>query len=221
MKLVFISDTHQLHDKVTVPEGDVLIHCGDFTNKGTEGAIRSFLSWVASQPHAHKVIIPGNHELGMDRGPMRNRKLAIVKEFTDQHPNLSFLEDSEVTINGVKFYGSPVTPWFFDWAWNVQRGQAIAAVWAKIPEDTQVLVTHGPPYGVLDLVEESFGRDSHQGCSDLRERVKKLSNLKVHAFGHLHLQGGQTQVEDGVTFVNAAICDDRYQASRKPVIVEI
>ena len=113
MRLVFISDTHQLHDRIgTLPDGDVPVHCGDFTNKGTEGALRTFLSWFVSQPHERKILIPGNHELGMDKGPMRSRKLAIVKEFTDQHSNLSFLENEEITINGVKFYGSPVTPWF-------------------------------------------------------------------------------------------------------------
>ena len=221
MKIVAISDTHQLHNKITVPLWDVLLHCGDFTNKGTSGALKDFLEWFSSQPHEHKIFIAGNHELGLDRGPMRDRKLAIIKGFMEKHPNLHYLENSEVTVGGVKFYGSPITPWFFDWAWNVRRGAPIAAAWDLIPEDTQVLLTHGPAYGILDTVLESFGRDSHQGCADLRERIKKLSSLKLHAFGHLHLEGGQTLAEDGVTFANAAICDDAYHTVHPPIEVEI
>lgn len=221
MKIVAISDTHQLHDRLTVPDGDVLVHCGDFTNKGDLTPLRNFFNWFTRQPHQHKVVIPGNHELGLDVGPMRVQKLSVVREYTEQFTNLIYLENSETTIDGIKFYGSPITPYFFDWAWNVQRGSAIAAHWNKIPDDVQVLITHGPPHGILDLVTDSLGRDPHQGCEDLRERIKHLRDLKVHLFGHLHLEGGQSLVQDGVTFANAAMCDDRYRIERTPVIVEI
>lgn len=221
MKLVIISDTHQLHDQVKLPEGDVLIHCGDFTNKGTDGALKSFLTWFSSQPHEYKIFIAGNHELGLDKGYHREHKLNIIKEFTSQNPKMFYLENSDVIINDVKFYGSPITPWFYDWAWNVRRGAPIAAAWDLIPEDTNVLITHGPPYGILDTVLESFGRDSHQGCLDLRNKIRKLPALKLHAFGHLHLQGGNQITEEGVVFVNAAICDDAYHTVHTPVIVEI
>lgn len=221
LKIVMISDTHQLHEQVVIPAGDVLVHCGDFTNKGTDGALTKFLEWLSSQPHEHKVFIAGNHELGLDKGPNRIKKQELIQNFISQKSNMFYLENSECTINGVKFYGSPVTPWFYDWAWNVARGIAIAGVWDKIPEDTQVLITHGPPYGILDLVDNAFGRDAHQGCSELRERIKALPSLKLHTFGHLHLQGGHSVVEDGVTFVNAAICDDAYKTIHPPVVVEI
>lgn len=221
MKLVIISDTHQLHEQVTLPEGDVLVHCGDFTNRGTDGALKSFLTWLSAQPHEYKVFICGNHEMGIDRGPNRKQKLELIENFTKENPKMFYLENSEVVINGVKFYGSPITPWFFDWAWNVRRGAPIAAAWDQIPDDTNVLMTHGPPYGILDRVENDYGRDPHQGCFDLRERTKKLSALKVHAFGHLHLQGGNTLDVDGVTFANAAICDDAYHTVHPPVVVEI
>lgn len=75
MKIVAISDTHQLHDKVVIPDGDVLVHAGDFTNQGTDGALIKFLTWFSSQPHPYKVFIAGNHELGLDRGLNRDRKL--------------------------------------------------------------------------------------------------------------------------------------------------
>src|SRR5574339_46789 len=156
-RIVAISDTHQLHEQVTLPAGDILVHCGDFTNRGTEGALKSFLTWFSSQPHEYKVFIPGNHEVGLDRGPGRQKKLEIIKSFTDKDSKLVYLENSSAEVNGLKFYGSPVTPWFFDWAWNVHRGMAIASVWENIPDDTQVLLTHGPAYGILDLVDNTFG----------------------------------------------------------------
>jgi Icc-related predicted phosphoesterase len=205
LKIVAISDTHQLHNKIKLPEGDVLVHCGDFTNKGTDGAIKEFLTWFSTQPHEYKVFIAGNHELGLDMGPNRAKKLDIIKEFTSKDPKMTYLENSEVTINGIKFYGSPITPWFFNWAWNVRRGAPIAAAWDLIPDDTQVLLTHGPAYGILDLVTESYGRDVHQGCQDLKKRIDNLSSLKLHVCGHLHLQGGHKTVVDGKIFVNAVI----------------
>lgn len=221
LKIVAISDTHQLHEQITVPDGDVLIHCGDFTNRGTDGALKDFLTWFSSQKHEYKIVVPGNHEIGLDRGNNKQHKINIIKEFLDQNSKMFYLENSGITIKNINFYGSPVTPWFYDWAWNVHRGAPIAAVWDRIPDDTNVLITHGPPYGILDTVLESFGRDNHQGCVDLRERIKHLPALKLHAFGHLHLEGGNKLDVDGVTFVNAAICDDNYHTTHNPVIVEI
>jgi hypothetical protein len=223
-RIVAISDTHQLHDRITdIPEGDILVHCGDFTNRGTEKALTEFLDWFTALPHAYKVFIPGNHEEGLDKGPGRPKRLELINKYLKAHPNLTYLENSWEYVNGIKFYGSPVTPWFFNWAWNVDRGPAIAAVWEQIPDDVEVLITHGPPYGILDLVlaRHADGRDPHQGCQDLLNRVNDLKNLKLHLFGHLHLQGGQQTVVNGVTFGNAAICDDDYRTVHAPVVVEI
>lgn len=220
-RIVAISDTHQLHSRVIVPEGDILVHCGDFTNRGTEAAFKDFLTWFVSHPHEHKVFIPGNHEEGLDKGPSRQSRLALIQKFRDENPNLTYLENSWEYVNGIKFYGSPVTPWFFDWAWNTHRGPAIAAVWEQIPDDVEVLITHGPAYGVLDRVKEAMGRDPHQGCEDLLKRINDLKQLKLHLFGHLHLQGGQQTVVNGVIRANAAICDDDYNTTHAPVVVEI
>ena len=221
-RIVAISDTHQLHEQVTLPAGDILVHCGDFTNRGTEGALKSFLTWFSSQPHEYKVFIPGNHEVGLDRGPGRQKKLEIIKSFTDKDSKLVYLENSSAEVNGLKFYGSPVTPWFFDWAWNVHRGMAIASVWENIPDDTQVLLTHGPAYRILDLVDNTFGGlAAHQGCQDLLDRINNLKELKLHAFGHLHLEGGKQVTVEGKVFANAAICDDAYHTVHAPIVVEI
>lgn len=220
-RIVAISDTHQLHDQVTVPEGDILVHCGDFTNRGTEAAIESFLAWFVAHPHDYKVFIPGNHEEGLEKGASRVRCMAIVQKYLDENPLLTYLENSSAVVNGLKFYGSPVTPWFFDWAWNRHRGPAIASAWQNIPDDVQVLITHGPAYGILDLVKDAQGRDPHQGCQDLLERVDELEDLKLHLFGHLHLQGGEQTTVNGRISANAAICDDNYHTVHAPIIVDI
>ncbi len=223
MKIVVVSDTHTMHRQIELPDGDVLIHCGDWTHRGEEHAITDFLDWLASQPHKFKIFIAGNHELSLE-GVTREKSLKLIKSYTDTINNLYFLENSGVTIDGLNFYGSPVTPYFCGWAFNVQRGKDIAAEWKKIPDNVNVLITHGPPYGILDLVEDfgsNKGRDLHQGCKDLEERIKDLREVELHCFGHLHTDGGKSEKVKGVTYVNAAICTEEYRPTNLPVVVEL
>lgn len=223
MKIVAISDTHTLHQHVQVPEGDVLVHCGDWTNRGDLDDIKKFLEWFTGQPHKHKVFIAGNHELTLEfGGATRNKSLAMISKYTND--NTHFLENSSVMIEGLKFYGSPATPWFFNWAFNFQRGKDIAVEWAKIPDDVNVLITHGPSYGILDLVEDTLankGRDLHQGCQDLKDRISYLRELEVHLCGHLHTDGGKSVKVAGVMYANAAICTERYQPINPPVVIDL
>src|ERR1700722_2905947 len=142
MKIVALSDTHAEHREVTVPDGDVLIFAGDFMTCGRRYAeVQSFGKWFSEQPHKHKILVAGNH----DRLMQRDLKLCL-SEFKDVH----YLQDSNVVIDGIKFYGSPWQPWFYDWAFNVNRGPDIKKYWDKIQSNTDVLITHGPPYGILD-----------------------------------------------------------------------
>jgi len=221
MKIVVISDTHEKHDLVKIPEGDILIHCGDWTNQGTLPSIEKFLEWFSKKPHQHKVFIPGNHELGLVNAN-KAQAFDLINRYVND--NLHFLLNSSVTIEGLKFYGSPATPFFFNWAFNYHRGKDIAVEWSKIPDDTNVLITHGPPYGILDMIEKTFsnmGRDLHQGCKDLLDRINQLKELKVHVYGHLHADGGESVVVNGVTYANAAICTERYFPSNPPVIIDL
>jgi predicted phosphodiesterase len=223
MKLSIISDTHELHHNVKVPEGDILIHCGDWTNRGEAPAFDRFLTWFAGQPHKHKVFIAGNHELTLE-GDSRESALNVIKEYTNKHSNLHFLENSSINIEGLNFYGTPTTPYYFGWAFNFQRGKDIAAEWKKIPDNVNVLITHGPSYGILDLVENSvanIGRDLHQGCQDLADRISNLKELKLHCCGHLHTDGGKKVEVNNIIYVNAAICTERYQPINNPVVVDL
>lgn len=189
-----MSDTHGLHEKVDVPEGDILLHAGDLTNRGLLPEVSEFNRWIGTLPHRHKVVIAGNHDLPFERWPDVSRGLLT---------NCHYLQDEEIEIEGLRIYGSPWQPEFFNWAFNLKRGRRLAEKWAKIPEGIDILMTHGPPHGILDRTEEG----QWVGCKDLRVRVEFIKPA-FHLFGHIHeaygalgpgVDGGST------TFVNASI----------------
>ena len=172
MKLVAISDTHNLHHSFgKLPQGDVIIHAGDFTTWGKTGEVRQFRNWFASLPYAHKICIAGNHDRCMEH------MFFLKDDF--KNAGITYLQDSSVEINGIRFYGSPRTPEFCDFAFMYERGQAH---WEGIPDNTNILITHGPPQGILDLCPD--GRNV--GCVELLERTHELADLKYHIFGHIH-----------------------------------
>lgn len=209
MRFVAFSDTHGFHDDTHLPQGDVLLFAGDICG-WSEGMteIEQFGAYLAKQPHAHKIVIAGNHDWAFQR----NREAAVAA-LGDVH----YLQDDEVTIDGVKIYGSPWQPEFFNWAFNLPRGPELAKVWAKIPEDTQILVTHGPPYEVLDKTTDN----RFVGCRELRKRVAALTELKAHVFGHIHEAYGCETVGK-TTFYNASICDrGQREAINPPWVFEI
>lgn len=205
MRIVFISDTHLQH-AFTVPDGDVLVHCGDFTMKGSAGEIQGFDEWLQELPHKYKVVIAGNHDIGFEECPEAAQRLLKTP---------IYLQDSSITIEGVKFYGSPWQPWFYDWAFNLPRGPALAAKWDLIPSDVDVLITHGPPSGILDVNLHG----EHCGCEDLLGAVKRIKP-KIHAFGHIHYGHGVVRVENTL-FINASICNERYLPWQNPIVVDI
>lgn len=210
-----------MHDQVVVPDGDLLIHCGDWTGRGTMPAIEKFLNWFGNQPCPNKCFTAGNHELALDKGPMRNDKLALIKKYADKY-NMHYLEDSGTTINGLNIWASPATPYFYGWAFNKERGHDIKQHWDLIPDNTNILITHGPPYGILDVVPLRFGehRDPHQGCEELAKRVKELKDLKLSCYGHIHSGYGQLQINN-TTFVNASTCTEEYAPTNKPMVINL
>lgn len=210
MRIVCISDTHTHHrDIKNLPAGDVLVHAGDISYTGKFKEIYQFNEWIGTLDYKNKIVIAGNHELGFDkRHPTENAGILN---------NCTYLQDSAVTINKVKFYGAPWTPRFCDWAFNVDRDE-IWKYWYRIHKDTDVLVTHGPPWGIEDYVEFS---NEHVGCQALKDRMDLLSNLKVHIFGHVHSQYGKYIDDMGRIYVNAAVCDEEYKVTREPIVVDL
>jgi Icc-related predicted phosphoesterase len=212
MRVVIISDTHNLHRDIELPEGDILVHCGDATGRGRPKEVIPFLQWFEDQEEfKYKIFVAGNHDFMFEN----DHNLARA-ELAGR--NMIYLENEALEIEGIKFYGSPVQPWFHDWAFNQSRGPEIAATWRKIPDDTEFLITHGPPKNILDETREG----DHPGCYDLLERIKEVRPA-VHAFGHIHEGYGVAHLIPDVTstiFINASICDRNYSPINKPIVVD-
>lgn len=210
MRLVFISDTHGLHDHVRVPPADVLVHAGDFTNDIGQKSLREFLIWFERQPAPVKILVGGNHDGALEKWPDLAR--AMIAEYS---PSAIYLQDSGCEIDGVKFWGSPMTPTFFDWFFNRNRGAQIKRHWDMIPDDTDVLITHGPARDILDLTMDG----TREGCGDLRDAVARV-RPKVHVFGHFHGAQGSVvlnHVDGSITHCfNASICSEAYKPVNAP-----
>lgn len=218
MKLVIISDTHSLHDQMehTIPGGDVLIHCGDISNRGSNTDICRFLEWFSLHPHKHKIFIGGNHDFGLEyRDPLIQKKLIEAKE-----QGITYLQDNDIIIDDIKFWGSPMTPAFYNWAFMKNRGKELIECWSNIPDDVNVLITHGPPMTTTFLDCTIRDRIS-VGCVDLSNRIKDLKDLKVHCFGHIHEGYGMKEHENGFALINASTCTVRYEPINKPIEIEI
>jgi len=194
-----------------IPDGDVLVHCGDISNVGRHDQILDFLAWFTSHPHKYKVFIGGNHDFGLQT------KHAQVEEALANLPEgVYYLEDSGVEIEGVKFWGLPWTPKFYNWAFMTWTREEAIEKAALIPDDTEVLISHGPPFDCLDLV--IYGGYS-VGCPELALRAMQIPSLKLHAFGHIHEQYGTEVIKD-ILHVNASICTLGYTPTNDPIVVE-
>jgi Icc-related predicted phosphoesterase len=200
MMIVATSDTHSKHERLTLPPGDVFVHAGD-SNMFNKDTAEDFIKWVGSLAYEHKIIIAGNHDWEAERNP------ALIEKLCKDN-GVIYLNDSGCEIDGVKFWGSPVTPIFYDWAFMRSRSYSefvhtgfkyplIKEHWDKIPRDIDVLITHGPPYDILDVNFEG-GR-----CGDVELR-KAIEEIKprVHIFGHIHECGGEMERIDDTFFYN-------------------
>src|SRR5271170_4080000 len=175
-----------------VPDGDILIHAGDATMMGRMNEIAAAGVWMRNLPHKHKIFVAGNHDWMFEKNPT----LAVdlfnqgILGLTDK-PGSTYLQDSEVTVEGLRIYGSPWQPRFYDWAFNLDRGAAIKAKWDLIPEGLDVLITHGPPMGIHDQITPHLG-SNHLGCEELMTAVERVKP-KIHVYGHIHGGYGKTQ----------------------------
>ena len=206
-RIVLLSDTHNCNEQISVPDGDILIHAGDATNRGQVDEIVAFNEWFSGFPHKHKIFVAGNHDWLFETRPKYARSL-LAK-------NVVYLQDSAVEILGLKIYGSPWQPRFFDWAFNLNRGGEMAEKWKLIPNEVDILITHGPPFGILDETP----RGDFAGCEELRKRVEEI-RPQLHVFGHIHFGYGETE-KFGVRFVNASNCDEDYLPTNLPIVVDL
>jgi Icc-related predicted phosphoesterase len=218
MKITFISDTHNKHKQITedLPGGDLLIHAGDISSMGYKYEIQKFCKWFDSlENYTVKTFIAGNHDFGFEKEP------EMAKEVVGFYNDIVYLQDSFLgygvdTENYVKIYGSPWQPEFYNWAFNLPKnGHKLTQKWNDIPDDTDILITHGPAFGYLDTI---LGQYDNFGCQLLTNRIK-IIKPKIHVCGHIH--SGYGYVFDGDThFINASVLDEQYQYTQKPLTVE-
>jgi len=215
MRITFISDTHTKHRNLTLPGGDLLIHAGDLMNSGRViEEVADFANWFSNQlQYKHKVFIAGNHDRLFENAP--ESVASVIKAFGR---GITYLEDQSHMIDSVKLYGSPWQPEFYNWAFNLPRGGiTLKETWDEIPKNTDILITHGPPQGHLDMSGPPYN-EPNLGCELLRARVDKLKP-KIHVFGHIH--GSYGYKFNGQThFINAAVLDERYQNTNRPITAD-
>ena len=218
MKITFISDSHNKHKQITedLPGGDLLIHAGDISSMGHKHEIQQFCKWFDSLTNYSAVVfIAGNHDFGFEKRPEE------TMEIVNSYKWITYLQDSILhfaseNIEIANIYGSPWQPEFHNWAFNLPKnGLELAQKWNEIPDNTDILITHGPAFGYLDTI---MGQYDNLGCELLTNRIKTIKP-KIHVCGHIH--SGYGYVFDGDThFINASVLDEQYQYTQKPLTVE-
>lgn len=231
MKIAAVSDVHNRWKELKIVPADLLVVAGDLTADGARHEFEAFLNWLKSVHNSYSaaVVIAGNHDgyfiekIGHGRDFFRDRIAEILGPGRG-----GYLEHQSAEVLGVKVFGSPYVNRYCNLGFN-RDNEERKELWSEIPEDTELLVTHMPPFGILDGVyEENFVNSRivkdyvSQGCKALKERLSELTSLKTHVFGHIHEWGGRTVEIDGITFANAAFCSSwRAPEPREIVIFEI
>lgn len=181
MKIWHVSDTHTFHGLLKVPDGiDMVIHSGDCSNPKdpykNEQEVRNFITWFSSLKIKHKIFVAGNHDTSIEK------RLITKENFSSC--GIHYLENESIEIEGIKIWGSPHTPTFGDWAFMKARDK-LSRVWEHVPTDTDIVIVHGPPKGILDL-SHNFNNDIENcGCGALMKRMLKFPP-KLCLFGHIH-----------------------------------
>lgn len=211
LKIVCFSDTHTLHNKVNLGSGDIALFAGDLMGSGyVEHELISFLDWYNKQDFKYKIMIAGNHDRYIENKP------SLFKELLGYYPNIIYLEDLFVEIEGINIYGTPHQKPFYNWAFN-RNEKDLEELFSKIPEDTDILLSHAPSYGVQDWLKNGF----RCGEKTLTKRIESLTNLKYHIFGHIHEAYGTAEVRISPDFkyqaINASIVDEEYRLKNKPI----
>lgn len=202
VRLACISDTHQMERELELPDGDILLHAGDFTMFSRSArAIFDFSEWLDELPYAHKIVVPGNHEFFLEADPSRRNLIstAIV------------LINEGIEVMGLKIWGTPTTP-LEGGAFGVSSPAKRAKIYSEIPDDVDILISHGPPFGILDRAPDS---PHHAGCLELLKAVTRVKP-RLHLFGHAHMAYGVMDTENTL-YVNAALMGLDGDLSKAPI----
>ncbi len=197
MTILHLSDTHGWHRRLRdLPEADIIVHSGDFCIAGTEEEAMDFMEWFCNLPYEHKIFIAGNHD-----------DCLYGSNIEGLDNNVHYLCNSGIDINGVRFYGIPM---FMQDCLSKKQ----LTNYSSIPKDTDILITHAPPYGILD-----YDDGVNYGSEELLIKMGTV-NLKAHLFGHIHSQYGE-EVINGIKFSNGSIIDSSYSSLRTPRILSL
>lgn len=207
MKITIFSDTHNMHNNITnhLIGGDILICAGDITSLGTKKEIFNFYYWFNEiKSYRYKIFIAGNHDFWLE-----NKE----NKFPKNNTNTIYLMDESINlINNINIYGSPWQPEFYNWAFNIPRNsKEMEKIWENIPNNTDILITHGPPHGILDKTKENL----NVGCEILYERINKVKP-KIHIFGHIHEGYGYKKMKD-THYINGSILDCYGRVKNDPI----
>lgn len=209
MKIWHITDSHGFHSQYKVPEGiDVVCFTGDESNSRSpfmnHHEFIEFVEWYAEVDIHHKLYIPGNHSTFVYHNERQAKDML-------KDNSITWLHKTEIVIDGIKFYGDGTSPTFGNWVYMCKR-ETINRHWEMIPNDVEVLLTHSPPKGILDLSEDRQYKLERCGCGALNKRIKVLDELKVHLFGHIHnnkdIINTGILVREGVKYSNATGVED-------------
>lgn len=208
MRIVCMSDSHGFHKKLNVPDGDVFIHAGDFSMRAQIQHVQEFARWMNSLPHKHKIVVPGNHDIACETNSRSMTK--------DMFGSVVYLDHEYHQVEGIMVFGSPYTSaianpsdWSFDYPRGGHRGFRL---WDQVlhGDRMDILVTHGPAYGILDRVlDPHFGEDPHVGEKGISNIIEK-HKPKVHIFGHIHEGYGHVR-ESEVDYYNVSVCTEQYK----------
>lgn len=211
-----ISDLHGHLPKLS--GGDLLIVAGDLTARDLPGQYLTFNRWLNDQDYTRKIVVAGNHDGLIEKAWKRDQSHPYVIG-----ENAIYLQDSGTEFMGLKIWGSPWTPNFCNWHFMKERGNDIKQKWDLIPDDVDILITHGPALGIQDEVqpEGREARGEFAGCEELKTAIiERLKKLKLHVFGHIHYSYGKVIVS-GVVHVNCSIMDEDYRPVNKPITIEL
>lgn len=203
MQITTLSDTHGLHHQLLLPGGDLLIHAGDVCNRGSQEEAANFINWFEKQPYTYKIFIAGNHDFFFENFTQQEIQDILPK-------NIFYLNDTGIEIDGINIWGSPITPEFHNWAFNRKRGEEMNNHWQLIPNNTDILITHGPAFGILDKTFHNL----NVGCEELLKAVKNIQP-KYHVFGHIHEAFGSLN-EKETTYINTSSLDLFYKIRNTP-----
>jgi Icc-related predicted phosphoesterase len=219
IKITFFSDTHSMHGMLDLGKytpfigSDIVAFAGDLMTSGyNKNEILNFVEWFKNMPVAHKVMIAGNHDRLFEKMDL-NEIEAIFKD-----TGIHYLNDSGIEIMNINFWGSPIQPWFHNWAFNRMAGDDIEKHWKIIPEDVDVLITHGPAYGILDQVVSGYDRGKHVGCPQLLKHIQERIKPKFHVCGHIH-EGYGIETVGETTYINASVLNEDYKLVNDPIYV--